>query len=70
MAGVRGLELRYPGTSHVFEMSVITVVGSAETRPQRRFAFELRGKGIGSSGLVQVIGALLPSSKVASLGEP
>ena len=42
MAGVRGLELRYPGASHVFEMSVITVVSSAETRQPRLFAFELR----------------------------
>ena len=32
MAGVRGLELRYPGTSYVFEISVITLVGLAETR--------------------------------------
>jgi hypothetical protein len=37
LAGVRELELRYPGTSHVSEMSVITVVGSAETRQQRPF---------------------------------
>jgi hypothetical protein len=36
----RGLELRYPGTSHVFEMSVITPVGSAETR--RRETFRVR----------------------------
>jgi hypothetical protein len=39
---IQGLELRYPDTSQIFEMSMITVVGSAETRQQRLFAFELR----------------------------
>jgi hypothetical protein len=52
VAGVRGLELRYPDTSHVFEMSMITVVGSAETHQQRLFAFELRRWGTRSSGLL------------------
>jgi hypothetical protein len=52
LAGVRGLELRYPDTSHIFEMSMITVVGSAETRQQRLFAFELRRWGTRSSGLL------------------
>src|SRR5271166_2617932 len=52
MAGVRGLELRYPNTSYIFEMSMITVVGSAETRQQRLFAFELRRWGTRSSGLL------------------
>jgi hypothetical protein len=49
---IQGLELRYPDTSHIFEMSMITVVGSAETRQQRLFAFELRRWGTRSSGLL------------------
>ena len=32
VAGVRGLELRYPDTNDIFEMSMITVVGLAENR--------------------------------------
>jgi hypothetical protein len=46
---------------------VIIPIGLAKTWQQRPFAFEPRGKEIGSSGLVQEIGALLPKSKVASL---
>jgi hypothetical protein len=45
LAGVRGLELRYPGTRYVFEMSMITRAGSAEARQHRLFAFELRRQG-------------------------
>src|SRR2546428_10778073 len=39
VAGLRGLELRYPCASHVFEMSIIPV-GSAKPRHQRLLASE------------------------------